>query len=790
MADEEKKIDPKKEKRKDLLDKEVDALANKSSTTIYGMNMGLDNESDQVKDIIRQTMNATSSKYGNRANGQVVNYFNELNFSRAFFDLNKDNNDKKTNKEAERDPDKAFKRYMMDKEVADISAILAAESTRMVSYSNYRAIYNHIPEAAQALDTFKENIMSPDDFTKLIFNITYNNDLDPKLRDRVEEQLYDISEKYEIEDLADEIIEGSLLYGDQFVSVLSLEKELDYMLSDPMIKGMGSLNEEMIRKADIDKVNIELNKTDIAVTPVLTEAFSEAFNLKEEEKKALTEDQLAEYLANLVNENVIIGSKKEFLLERISADADLESRSGVDLPKIKDTSKKDKNKKNKNDDKPMYINGSTMNVLDPSKVVELKIDNTIYGYYYVQDMQAGNIPNAGYLGTSSGREVLNPVTMGSNLVSTNNTKFTPSTNNFSMQGLSDAKVNIISKIFIDSIAKKVNKDFIRHNKEFKDFIFSLVRQDYIIKKEIKLVYFLPEEVIAFKVPALYRKITFFAKLYLAMLTNMLLIKMGRAHDKRVFYVDVGADANYEQAISRVIQDIKTKEFKMDSMGDINTILNLNPGMFDNYYIPTVNGDKPIEIDTLQGMDIDMNNEFLEFLKTSMMSGMGIPRNLIDETVQVDFARTLSARNANFVRSVIKYQKKLTLPFTKLIRKLYENEYKYSGDKESNTLDIVNIKSIQIQFPSPATLNMTNLTDQIQIVEGNAEFISNNLIYSDPTGINEEKKAKLKAMIIEDMMPAIDWEKYKQFKEDVDIDTAKSDITKPTDDSMMDPNLQY
>ena len=174
----------------------------------------------------------------------------------------------------------------------------------------------------------------------------------------------------------------------------------------------------------------------------------------------------------------------------------------------------------------------------------------------------------------------------------------------------------------------------------------------------------------------------------------------------------------------------------------------------------------------------------------MMSGMGIPRNLIDETVQVDFARTLSARNANFVRSVIKYQKKLTLPFTKLIRKLYENEYKYSGDKESNTLDIVNIKSIQIQFPSPATLNMTNLTDQIQIVEGNAEFISNNLIYSDPTGINEEKKAKLKAMIIEDMMPAIDWEKYKQFKEDVDIDTAKSDITKPTDDSMMDPNLQY
>jgi len=784
MADENKKPEVKNTKLQDQLEQEVQGLSNKSSSAVFGMTNNLDQESDQLKDIIRQTMNATSEKYGNRANGKVVNYFNELNFSRAFLDLTKDNMDKKTAKEMEKNPDKAFRRYMMEKEVADISAILSAESTRMINYNNFRAIYNHIPEAAQALDTFKDNIMSPDDFTKMIFNITYDNDLDPKLRDRVEEQLYDITVKYELEDMADEVIEGSLLLGDQFVSVLSLEKELDYMLTDPLVTGKGMLNEESLRKLDVNKVSVELNKTDIEVTPVLTEALSEVFNLKDEEKKNLTEDSLAEYLADLVNSNVVIGSKKEFLLERISAEEDIK---GIDIPKEKG-SKKNKDKKGNNDDKPMYINGSTLNVMDPAKVVELKIDNTIYGYYYVQDIDLANVPNAGYLGKSTGREILNPVNMGSNLIATNNTKFTPSTNNFSMQGLSDAKVNIISKIFIDSIAKKVNKDFIRHNKEFKDFIFALVKQDYIIKKNIKLIYFAPDEVVAFKVPALYRKITFFAKLYLAMLTNMLLIKMGRAHDKRIFYVDVGADANYEQAISRVIQDIKTKEFKMDSIGDINTILNLNPGMFDNYYIPTVNGEKPIEIDTLAGMDIEMNNEFLEFLKTSMMSGMGIPRTLIDETTQVDFARTLSARNANFVRSVIKYQKKLTLPFTKLVRRLYENEYKYSGDKESEILSIVDIKSIQVQFPSPATLNMTNITDQIQTVESNAEFIATNLVTPDPTGANDEKKAKLKSMIIEDMMPAIDWEKYKQFREDVLVEDAKTQVEKPKADPNADPNM--
>jgi hypothetical protein len=745
----------------EALQRQARRISDKSSNVVFGMGNQLDDESEQIKDVIRQTMNATSEKYGNRANGKVVNYFNELNFTRAFFDLVKD---PEKSKEAAKDPDKAFKKYMSSKEIADISAMLSGESTRLVQYNNYRAIYFHIPEAAQALDTMKDNIMSPDDFTKLIFNVTYENDLDSKLRDRVEEQLHDIVDKYEFEDLADEVIEGSLLYGDQYVSVLSIDKELDFMLSDPLMSNRSMLNESTVGNFDAEKVDVELNVTDVEKSPVLTEAFSEALHLSENEAKKMDDEATAQLLVNLINENVKIGSKKELLLERISA----EGFAAKDLPKDK---KKRKKKSDAEDSDPLYVNGSTINVMDPARVVELKIDNTVYGYYYVQDIDMSNIPNAGYLGQSTGREILNPVNMGSNLIAVNNTKFTPSTNNFSMKGLSDAKVNVISKIFIDTISKKVNKDFVRHNKEFKDFIFNLIKQDYIIKKQVKLIYFAPDEVVAFKVPALYRKITFFAKLYLAMLTNILLIKMGRAHDKRVFYVDVGADANYEQAISRVIQDIKTKEFKMDAIGDINTILNLNPGMFDNYYIPTVNGEKPIEIETLAGMDIDMTNDFLEFLKTSMMSGMGIPRTLIDETIQTDFARTLSARNANFVRSVIKYQKRLTLPFTKLLRTLYINEHKYSNDKESNILSVVDIKAVQASFPSPASLNMTNLTDQIQVVDQNAEFISNNLVEPDPMGENIVAKGKLKSMIIQDLLPSIKWEKYKMMKEEIDIEAA-------------------
>lgn len=767
-------------------------IENKSTLGVYGVGKELGIDSDNLKDIIKQTMVATSEKYGAQtSNGKVIDYFNEINFASAFAEFKKDKLDKQTQGDFKANPKRAFKKYMSDLDFTAVNSMMSQEAGRIIGYTNYKAIYEHIPEAAQALDTYKDNIMSPDDFTKMIFNIEYDNEIDANVKDTVEGQIQDLNEKYELEELADEIIGEALIYGDQYLAILSLEEELDVMLNDPVINNNGrALNEEMLQMFDLESIDITVNREDVEFYETnpqfLAESFTEMMDntkiLKEGEY--LTEDSVKEWVSNLVNTNVHVGSKKELLLERISAEqCKLQEAQMHDLP----NKSLKKAKKSRDDDKMMFVNGSSVRLLDASKVVELKIDNVVYGYYVFEDVKTAGIPSASYLGSSSGREVMNPVNMGSNIVSTNNTKFSPDSSSLSTQGLSDSKVNLISKVFLDVLSKKINKDFVRHNKQFKDFIYNLVRQDYILKKEIKMTYFAPDEIIAFKVPALYRKIVFFAKLYTAILINMLLIKMGRAHDKRVFYVDVGADADYEQAISRVVHDIKTKEFKMDMMGEINTILNLTPGRFDDYYIPTINGEKPIEIDTLQGMDIDMNNDFVEFLKDSMLSGIGVPRTLIDATKEIDFARTLSAQNANFVRNVIKYQKRFTLPFTKLYRKLYQNEFRFTDNKESETLDFINIEDIKVSFPSPATLNITNLTDQLQVADGVADLAASQLFPQDVAGLNEMKRLKLKAKILKDLVPGLDWDKFKEYAEEVELESVEEDI-KP-DEAAVDPYAQ-
>ena len=47
--------------------------------------------------------------------------------------------------------------------------------------------------------------------------------------------------------------------------------------------------------------------------------------------------------------------------------------------------------------------------------------------------------------------------------------------------------------------------------------------------------------------------------------------------------------------------------------------------------------------------------------------------------------------------------------------------------------------LRVQFPSPATLSMTNITEQIQTADSNAEFIASQIEPPKPDGSNEGKK---------------------------------------------------
>ena len=746
--------------KRDKLIKEMKNADAQSSVGINGVDNTLDIESNTLREIIRQTTERTTRKYGQKTNGKSLDYFTELSLSTMLVDSTADKTNKKEFKIAQEDPKQYLKKYMIDKQIADQTALLTQDVRKQLNYQNYEAIFKHIPECSTALKIYRDNILSPDDFTKTIFNYDYVTAADDNKKQDVKDNIKDIIKKYKLNEKTAEIVQNALLYGDEYYAVLSLEDELNRMLTDPSLNQ--NILQENIQMYDLDKIESKIDSLDISLNESEKSAFNTFFSVNnislQENKLKENEKAMEEQIAKLVNEHFCVGSKLTLLQERAEYEYAKKQNFMADI--ITQNTKKEPIQKIDSD--PMYLSGSALKRLNPNNVIKLEMDDICYGYYYYEEMDLNrgkDISDAGdYLGMVSGKSQSNVASMSST-----GATIPVGNKNLSTESLDNVKYRLISDVFLKAISKKINKDYIRHNKQFKDFIYSVVKQESFMTKRINLTYFTPDEVVHFQVDPIYKNIPFFAKLYLAMLTNMVVINMGRGHDKRVFYVNTGLDEQFEAAISNTIESIKSKEFRLHD-SDINTVLSLNPGALDDWFIPTTgSGDRPVEIDTLAGMDIDIaNNSFLDWLRKSMMNGMNIPSNLIDAMSDLDYARTLSAQNANFVRAVVQYQMRLQEPFTKMLQKLYYNEYRFNDDGTSDVTEKTNVDKIEISFPSPASLNMTNMQDQINTVSAMADELSAILVPPKQDGSTDDLRAKVKAEIFKKYFPAFDYEEMEKF----------------------------
>ena len=752
-------------------DKNLKDLINsddQASKALRGTDSSLDLEDVELRDLIRQTTNRSTLKYSAKVDGRNLDYFTQVGLATMLQQGSEDSDNPIKKKEAKENPEKYLKKYMSDKNITEATSLFMSNISKILAYNNYEAIYKHIPECSTAIQVYVDNILSPDDFSKTIFDFKYDNSVDNKKEERVNKDINEIIKRYKLNLKTEEIIRDALIYGDAYYAVLSLEDEMDMMIHDVRTNG-GVLNEDL-SFYDLDRKDIPIDANDIELNDEQKEAFVEFFKMSnitytKEQTKALNEEVatqlLKEDIANFINDHFKVGSKKELLQERVGYEMEKVKNKAFDIDSSLGIKKKSKSK-SKSDDKPMYLNGSVLRKLNADHVIPLEVDEINYGYYYIEekDYKSSVARSAAgdYLGMVSGHSQESNVQMsaaGATLPIDRNVG--------SSSDLDDMKMKMISDIFINTISKKIDKEYVRHNKELKEFLYGIIRHEYITKKQVTLTYFTPEEVVHFECEPIFKNIVFFAKLYLAQLTNMIVIAMGRGHDKRMINVQTGLDADAEQAVNNVVESIKTKEFRLSST-DINTILSLNPGALDDYIIPVINGEPMITIDTLPGMDADIsNNNFLDWLRRSMLNGMHIPAALIDSMNELDFARSLSAQNGNFIRSVTKYQMVLTEGFNKLIRRLYANEYKFVLDGDAKLNDNVEIEKIEVVFPSPASLVMDNLYNRITTTEQIADSLSQILVPPKQDATTEDLRQEVKAELFKKWMPGvINWEEMQEF----------------------------
>lgn len=452
--------------------------------------------------------------------------------------------------------------------------VFGIERERLNRYGEYDIIYSYIPELSACIDSFRDAIISPDSLT---------NDSLPVIlpEEKVSKEasftfinnIEFLINKYKLKEKQKEIIGNTLKFGDQFVAVLRYEDEFQKLLlaeQSNRIKLPSKFLDPSLR-----------NEEDINF---LTESFYTDF-LFDDLKKIITE----EFNSNPLNKNNKNREINEYYDNVVAEIKDL-----INDVKILDaTHFSNENKKGMGvnskllDFSKINLKGCIIKNLDPRYIVKLEIDGICLGYLYAKKQEQ--------LGVKEKDNLMKD--------------FFTSRTNISQDADGKSKEEILFNIVSRGLAKKMDLEFIEDNKEYKDLIYLLLKNEELIKGNIEFVYFNPEEVHHFYVDkdGIYgtsrmAKSLFFAKLYIPSILNEFMQKLTRGRDKRVVYVDVGVDAAVEESIQEVVRDIKSKEIQTDNLKSLTTILR-TVGNFEDYYIPLWDGEKSIEFDTIQGIKL-------------------------------------------------------------------------------------------------------------------------------------------------------------------------------------------
>lgn len=769
-------------------DKKTNDMLDDIKKVTYGTSSDLDHDIDLLKGISRKiTQNADAKFNTQAANNDLIGYVNNIGFDSLFNTMSTEKG--KVNVEKKQDISMDFTQKMTEIGQTALSGIEGVNAEDSVKYENYRLMRKLIPECSLALDVYTSNITSPDDFNKRIFNINYKNDEAEQYLSPIVKQVID---KYEIEDKTEEIIKDTLANGIKYVAVLQYTDEFNKMLGSKST--VTKLNEDatLFNVLDTDYIKNDNTVTDILDRKLTSDEISmfEAYfgvDLKVDSKKNLNEsvineaksDVIESNIANIINENIKIGTKADILRERFDLETifgnekEEHSERQHDVPTHKLGRKTNKEK----DDTKLYVNGSAIRYLETENVIEIKCDDIVYGYYYIEYRK--DLDNPKFQSwTNQNTVAYNTSVTSSPVVSVDvRSDSDTSTPEAKIMNVTDQMYDFIAKVFLKGLSKKLNKKFITENKQFSNLIYSLVRQKYIKDKQIRITFFRPEEVIKFETQSIFENATYVAKLYLATLTNDIIIKLGRGHDKRVFYVNTGGAKDFEQAIMKTVQDIKSKDIGYSSLGSINSALSLSSGRFDDYYIPQLpDGTRAVSIDAIAGMNSNEDTELLEYFRKALINCMDLPAAAISDLQEnVEYARQVSAQNAQFLRHIITHQLHFNKDFTMFIRRLVDNEIKFAKDGELNELKFTS-KDFECSFQSPGALQMTNMLEQTNNVNAIVDFIVNSQITDSQMDPNAEPRRNMyRKKLVKHFLSQWDWDTLDDLLTEADAELSKHKI---------------
>lgn len=596
----------------------------------------------------------------------------------------------------------------------DANLLIQESDSREKLYNAFRAVLRFFPELANAIRLTGEHVSNAEGVSNLP---TYNIGLKLNKDENEDETIK--TEKANLSMISDKFGFDKKV----FEKSVDLVREGDYFI-------------EII---NVDKIDIGINTDKNAVDKNKIELLSESVKID----KKLTES------ANIAISKGII-------------------KRGYDLETsflVEQTQEIIKNEKEEdsvgNSITERMVNGIVLRKHKPEYVCVLTINNDVFGYVIVSS--EANIENKDDISA-----------MFTNLT-TDNTRNGVRKNKQELTKEFSQKMSqmILTGIdFSDENNSKLINKVIASNIEIKKMIYN-----NLMNESSSNIRFVPvENMVHYKVPSVveidktYGESSLYSMLpdikdYIKLkktLTNYLL---ARSVEKERITVQVDIDGDAESAVNEVVLAFKNKEAALESaLGDVDSV-GRQISVFDRIFIPKINGETPIEIDTVAQANINIDRETLKQFKNEIIAGIRTPASLMDSTDN-SYHTSVAQESMSYAMTILELQKIITNGDTEVANKILK------------LLSKSPCKSYEYQLSPPTSLMNEVLDNNISRARTIIDFVYE--MYIDDAA--EVKIAHIdKFKLAKKVLPALDWDAFdKIFTESTDSYFKNKSVPKSTE----------
>lgn len=146
------------------------------------------------------------------------------------------------------------------------------------------------------------------------------------------------------------------------------------------------------------------------------------------------------------------------------------------------------------------------------------------------------------------------------------------------------------------------------------------------------------------------------KQYTLMEDAMLIHRIVRAPEKRIFYVNIGgiAPAEVDGFMQKTINALKRTPYLDPQTGEYNLRYNMQ-NMLEDFYVPVRNNDQATKIDTAKGLDYTGIDD-VTYLRDKLFAALKVPKAFMGYEKDLSGKATLAAQDIRFARTVERLQK--------------------------------------------------------------------------------------------------------------------------------------